>query len=55
MACKHALSVYYFHKGQVVLWIDLCARALLHCLQGCSAKDGAGLQEGMEWLVKQVR
>uniref|UniRef100_A0A383VRU4 ADP-ribosylation factor-like protein 3 n=1 Tax=Tetradesmus obliquus TaxID=3088 RepID=A0A383VRU4_TETOB len=24
-------------------------------IQGCSAKDGAGLQEGMEWLVKQVR
>eukprot|EP00775_Hariotina_reticulata_P010155 gene10155-10313_t len=24
-------------------------------IQGCSAKDGSGLQNGMEWLVKQVR
>lgn len=24
-------------------------------IQGCSAKDGSGLQEGMAWLVKQVR
>jgi ADP-ribosylation factor-like protein 3 len=24
-------------------------------IQGCSAKDGSGLQEGMEWLVAQVR
>lgn len=23
-------------------------------VQGCSAKTGAGLQEGMEWLVEQV-
>ncbi len=24
-------------------------------IQGCSAKDGGGLQEGMEWLIKQVK
>lgn len=24
-------------------------------IQGCSAKDGQGLQEGMEWLVQQVK
>ncbi|KAF8061363.1 ARL3 [Scenedesmus sp. PABB004] len=24
-------------------------------IQGCSARDGAGLQDGMEWLVRQVR
>jgi ADP-ribosylation factor-like protein 3 len=24
-------------------------------IQGCSAKDGSGLQDGMEWLVKQVK
>ncbi len=24
-------------------------------IQGCSAKDGSGLQEGMSWLVKQVK
>lgn len=24
-------------------------------IQGCSAKDGSGLQDGMEWLVRQVR
>jgi ADP-ribosylation factor-like protein 3 len=24
-------------------------------IQGCSAKEGSGLQEGMGWLVKQVR
>ena len=23
-------------------------------IQGCSAKDGSGLQDGMEWLVRQV-
>ncbi|CAD7704014.1 unnamed protein product, partial [Ostreobium quekettii] len=24
-------------------------------IQGCSAKEGTGVPEGMEWLVKQVR
>ena len=24
-------------------------------IQACSAKSGEGLQDGMEWLVKQVR
>ena len=24
-------------------------------IQGCSAKEGAGLAEGMGWLVRQVR
>ena len=24
-------------------------------IQGCSAKEGGGLQEGMEWLMKQVK
>lgn len=24
-------------------------------IQGCSARDGSGLPEGMGWLVKQVR
>lgn len=24
-------------------------------IQACSAKDGSGLKEGMEWLMKQVR
>lgn len=24
-------------------------------IQGCSAKDGSGLADGMEWLIKQVR
>lgn len=24
-------------------------------IQACSAKDGSGLQEGMEWLMKQVK
>jgi ADP-ribosylation factor-like protein 3 len=24
-------------------------------IQGCSAKDGSGLGEGMGWLVRQVR
>jgi ADP-ribosylation factor-like protein 3 len=24
-------------------------------IQGCSAKEGTGLQEGMEWLVRQVK
>ena len=24
-------------------------------IQGCSAKDGEGLQEGMEWVIKQCK
>ncbi len=24
-------------------------------IQACSAKDGSGLKEGMEWLMKQVK
>ena len=24
-------------------------------IQGCSAKEGGGLQEGLEWLMKQVK
>lgn len=24
-------------------------------IQGCSAKDGEGLREGMEWLIKQQK
>ena len=26
----------------------------MHHHQGCSAKDGSNLQDGMEWLVEQV-
>ncbi len=24
-------------------------------IQGCSAKEGGGLQEGMEWVMKQMK
>eukprot|EP01025_Chloroclados_australasicus_P013812 TRINITY_DN16465_c1_g2_i1.p2 TRINITY_DN16465_c1_g2~~TRINITY_DN16465_c1_g2_i1.p2 ORF type:complete len:178 (+),score=25.69 TRINITY_DN16465_c1_g2_i1:152-685(+) len=32
-----------------------CLRDRPWQIQGCSAKDGKGLQEGMEWVIKQVK
>lgn len=36
--------------------LDLtCIRDRSWQIQGCSAKEGAGLREGMEWLMKQIK
>lgn len=36
--------------------LDLtCIRDRSWQIQGCSARDGVGLKEGMEWLMKQIK